>query len=120
MSNIILSIHLILALILISVVLMQRSEGGGLGSSGGSANDGLMSGRAAATAMTKLTWLIATAFIITSISLTILSAKKSSTNSVFDSTTSSEELKELDIPLPSLDTLESINTGGSPTSPPAE
>ena len=62
MNNIILTIHLILALLLISAVLMQRSEGGGLGSTGGS-DGGLMSGRSAATAMTKLTWLFAVAFL---------------------------------------------------------
>jgi preprotein translocase subunit SecG len=83
MENVILTIHLILALCLIGVVLLQRSEGGGLGMGGGGGG-GAMSGRAAASAMTRLTWLFAVAFICTSISLTVLAASKAGGNSVID------------------------------------
>jgi preprotein translocase subunit SecG len=82
MENVILTIHLILALLLIGVVLLQRSEGGGLGMGGG--GGGAMSGRAAATALGKLTWLFAILFICTSITLTILAAQKAGSNSVID------------------------------------
>lgn len=81
MENVVLIIHLLLALGLIAVVLMQRSEGGGLGMGGGG---GAVSGRAAATALTKLTWLLGAAFIVTSITLTIIVAQKSSGASVID------------------------------------
>ncbi|MFV0360546.1 preprotein translocase subunit SecG [Tropicimonas sp.] len=81
MQNVILIIHLILALCLIGIVLLQRSEGGGLGMGGGG---GVMSGRAAATALGKLTWLFAIAFIVTSITLTILAAARSDSSSVVD------------------------------------
>ena len=68
MENVVLIIHLLLALSLIGVVLIQRSEGGGLGmGSGGGGGGGVMSGRAAATALGKVTWVIASAFICTSI-----------------------------------------------------
>jgi preprotein translocase subunit SecG len=50
----------------------------------GGGGGGAMSGRAAATAMTKLTWILAIAFIATSITLTILAAQKSSGSSVLD------------------------------------
>ena len=80
MENVVLTIHLILALLLIGIVLLQRSEGGGLGMGGG----GAVSGRAAATALGKLTWVFAAAFICTSITLTILAAQSSSTASVID------------------------------------
>ena len=83
MENVILTIHLILALLLIGVVLLQRSEGGGLGIGGGG---GTMSARGAATALTKLTWVFATAFIITSITLTILAARGGDGGSVVDGT----------------------------------
>lgn len=82
MENIVLTIHLILALLLIGVVLLQRSEGGGLGM--GSGGGGAISGRAAATALGKLTWLFAVAFIATSITLTILAARDASSTSVID------------------------------------
>lgn len=81
MENVILVIHLILALGLIGIVLLQRSEGGGLGIGGGGGG-GVMSARGAATAMGKITWILAIGFIITSISLTILSARTAANGSV--------------------------------------
>ncbi len=82
MQNVILTIHLILALLLIGAVLLQRSEGGGLGMGGG--GGGAISGRAAATALGKVTWILAAGFITTSITLTILAAKDASSSSVID------------------------------------
>ncbi|WP_372887753.1 preprotein translocase subunit SecG [Shimia sp.] len=82
MENVVLIIHLLLALSLIGVVLLQRSEGGGLGMGGG--GGGAMSSRAAATALGKVTWILAIAFICTSIALTILAAKNSAGSSVLD------------------------------------
>ncbi len=79
MENVILVIHLILALCLIGIVLLQRSEGGGLGIGGGA-----MSGRAAGTALGKLTWLLAIAFIGTSMALTVVAARNSAGSSVID------------------------------------
>lgn len=83
MENIILTVHLVLALCLIGVVLIQRSEGGGLGMGGGGGG-GAMSGRQAATALTKLTWGFAIAFIATSVTLTVLAARDAATSSVID------------------------------------
>ena len=84
MQNVVLIIHLLLAVTLIGLVLLQRSEGGGLGMGGGGGGGGAMSGRAAASAMTKLTWILAIAFICTSLGLTILQVQKSSGSSVLD------------------------------------
>ncbi len=82
MENVVLVIHLILALCLIGVVLLQRSEGGGLGMGGG--GGGAVSARGIATALGKLTWAFAIAFIGTSITLTVISAKNASNSSVVD------------------------------------
>jgi preprotein translocase subunit SecG len=81
MENVVLVVHLLLALSLIGVVLLQRSEGGGLGIGGGGGG-GAMSSRSAATALGKVTWVLAIAFICTSVTLTILSAQKASDASV--------------------------------------
>lgn len=81
MENVVLIVHLLLALSLIGVVLMQRSEGGGLGIGGGGAAG---TGRAPATALGKLTWLLAIAFICTSITLTIFAAQNAAGTSVLD------------------------------------
>ena len=82
MENVVLTVHLILALLLVGIVLVQRSEGGGLGMGGG--GGGAMSGRAAANAMTRLTWVLAAAFIGTSITLTVFAASDSAGSSVID------------------------------------
>jgi preprotein translocase subunit SecG len=82
MENVVLTIHLLLALALIGVVLMQRSEGGGLGMGGG--GGGAVSGRGAATALGKMTWILAICFIATSITLTILAAQNAAGTSVLD------------------------------------
>jgi preprotein translocase subunit SecG len=82
MENVVLIVHLLLALSLIGVVLMQRSEGGGLGIGGGGGAAG--TGRAPATPLGKLTWLLAIAFICTSITLTIFAAQNASGTSVLD------------------------------------
>jgi preprotein translocase subunit SecG len=84
MENVVLVIHLILALALIGIVLMQRSEGGGLGMGGGGGGGGLVSARGAATALGRMTWILAAAFICTSIILTIIAADKSAGASVVD------------------------------------
>lgn len=81
MENVVLIIHLLLALSLIGVVLLQRSEGGGLGMGGGG---GATAGRAPATALGKVTWLLAIAFICTSMALTIIAARNSAGSSVLD------------------------------------
>jgi len=83
MENVILVIHLILALSLIGVVLLQRSEGGGLGMGGGGGG-GAMTGRSAASALGKLTWILAIGFICTSIAMTVIAAKNSAGSSVLD------------------------------------
>lgn len=82
MENIVLTIHLLLAAALIIVVLLQRSEGGGLGIGGG--GGGVVSGRGAATALSRLTWILGIAFVITSLTLTILAARDSASESVVD------------------------------------
>ena len=81
METSLLIIHAILAVILIIVVLIQRAEGGALGIGGGS--DG-MSPRGSADILTRTTSIIAVLFVITSISLTILSLKSNERSLSFD------------------------------------
>ncbi|WP_341211535.1 preprotein translocase subunit SecG [uncultured Limimaricola sp.] len=108
MENVVLIVHLILALSLIGVVLLQRSEGGGLGMGGGSG--GVMSGRAAATALGKITWGLAGAFIVTSIALTIIAAENSAGGSVLDRLTGSA---------PAEDSAPATDLGGGSLLPPS-
>ena len=82
MENIILIIHIVIAILLIGSVLLQRSEGGALGI--GAGNDSLMSSRSAGDFLTKFTSVMAVFFIITSISLTIIHKKEKPSGSIID------------------------------------
>ena len=82
MENIILVIHIVIAILLIGSVLLQRSEGGALGI--GAGNDSLMSSRSAGDFLTKFTSVMAVFFIITSISLTIIHKKEKPSGSIID------------------------------------
>ncbi|MCL3882374.1 preprotein translocase subunit SecG [Marivita sp. GX14005] len=83
MENVVLIIHLLLALSLIGVVLLQRSDGGGLGAMGGGGG-GAVSARSKATGLGKLTWILAIAFICTSLILTVIAAQNASGSSIMD------------------------------------
>ena len=71
MENILLILNIILAIILVLLVLMQKSEGGALGI--GVSQENFMFSRTAGNFMTKATAVIATLFIICSLGLTIIS-----------------------------------------------
>jgi preprotein translocase subunit SecG len=69
METVLIVVHLMVVLALVGVVLMQRSEGGGLGIGGGS---GFMTARGAANALTRATAILAAVFFATSLLLSIL------------------------------------------------
>jgi preprotein translocase subunit SecG len=84
MDTVLLVIHLFLALALIGVVLLQRSEGGGLGigSSGGMGS--FMSVRGTANLLTRTTAILAAAFMATSLALALLAGHSNKPRSLFD------------------------------------
>ena len=83
MENILLVINIILALILVSLILLQKSEGGALGI--GVSQENFMLSRSAGGFMTKATAVVATLFIICSLGLTIISrGELTPTTSVID------------------------------------
>lgn len=73
--TVILVIHILASIVLVGVVLMQRSEGGALGISGGGGGGGLMSGRGAAGALVRATIIFGAIFFITSLVLTTITAR---------------------------------------------
>ena len=78
MITVILVIHIILAVCIICAVLLQKSEGGGLGIGGsGGAGGGFMTSRGTANFMTKLTAFLGGCFFLTSIILALLSSNDS-------------------------------------------
>ena len=83
MENILLILNIILAVILVLLVLMQKSEGGALGI--GVSQESYMFSRTAGNFMTKATATVATLFIICSLALTIISrGELAPTSSVLD------------------------------------
>ena len=96
MESLILIINIILAILLIGVILLQRSEGGALGL--GVSQDNFVSSRSAGNFLTKTTVIIASLFIITSITLTIMSRDEISSTSVLEKIDVIEENKEPQIP----------------------
>ena len=85
MITVILVIHLVIATVLVGLILIQRSEGGGLGLGGGGGNmGGFMTARGTANLLTRSTAILAGCFIVTSLALAILSGN-TGTRSLFDS-----------------------------------
>ncbi|MEM0976786.1 MAG: preprotein translocase subunit SecG [Pseudomonadota bacterium] len=82
MYTVVLTIHLIIILALIGVVLVQRSEGGGLGIGGGGGNP--LGGRAKPNPLATVTWVLAAAFIANSVFLTILSNQEAQSRGVLE------------------------------------
>ncbi|APO74869.1 preprotein translocase SecG subunit protein [Rhizobium etli 8C-3] len=81
MQTVLIVIHLMIVLALVGVVLIQRSEGGGLGIGGGS---GFMSARGTANALTRTTAILAALFFITSLGLGILTRYQSNPTDILD------------------------------------
>ncbi len=69
MQTVLIVVHLMIVIALVGVVLLQRSEGGGLGMGGGS---GFMTARGAANALTRATAILAAGFFATSLLLSIM------------------------------------------------
>ncbi|MBK1663691.1 preprotein translocase subunit SecG [Rhodospirillum rubrum] len=72
MITVILVIHLLIAIAMVTLILLQRSEGGALGIGGGG---GFMTGRQAGNALTRTTGILAAAFMTTSMLLALLANK---------------------------------------------
>ena len=82
MQQVLLAVHLVVALALIGLVMLQRSEGGALGIGGGSGN--LFSSRGVGNTLTRATAILAACFFATSVALTMLANHKSGTTSIID------------------------------------
>ncbi|MBV8653554.1 MAG: preprotein translocase subunit SecG [Alphaproteobacteria bacterium] len=83
MQAVILVIHLIVAVAMIGVIMLQKSEGGGLGMGGGGMS-GFMTGRSTANLLTRITAGLAAAFMLTSIVLGLLASSQRKPHSIID------------------------------------
>lgn len=81
MQTVLIVVHLMIVIALVGVVLIQRSEGGGLGIGGGS---GLMSARGTANALTRTTAILAALFFLTSLGLGIMTRFEAKPTDILD------------------------------------
>lgn len=84
MTTVILVIHVLIAIAMVAVVLVQRSDGGALGGLGGGAFGGVMSGRQSANLLTRTTAVLAGAFMTTSMVLAIFASGTSGPRLIAD------------------------------------
>ena len=96
MENIVLTLNIILAILLVIVILLQKSDGGALRI--GASQESFISSRSAGNFLTKTTAIIATLFIITSVSLTIISNEGKSSSSVLEKIEEKQDSSEPEIP----------------------
>ena len=96
MENFILALNITFAVLLVLIILLQKSEGGALGI--GMSQESFISSRSAGSFLTKTTAIIATLFIITSISLTIMSKEEFSSSSVLETIEEEKDSSEPQIP----------------------
>ena len=96
METIVLVINIFLAILLVLIILIQKSEGGALGI--GNSQESFVSSRSAGNFLTKVTAILAGWFIVTSIILTIFSKQEISRSSVIDKTEEVEDSSTPKIP----------------------
>jgi preprotein translocase subunit SecG len=84
MITFLLIVHLLITLALIGVVLLQRSEGGGLGIGSSQGMGSFMSGRGTANLLTRTTAILGTAFFVVALLLAILTRGASQQGSILD------------------------------------
>lgn len=84
MITIVFVVHILIALALVGLILLQRSEGGALGMGGGGGGGGMMSSRSSANLMTRVTAVLAGSFMVTSLVLTMLAGRDTGSTSILD------------------------------------
>lgn len=116
MENVLLVVHIITCIALIGVVLLQRSEGGALGGIGGGGGGGLMSGRGAASALTRTTMILAGVFIATSLILTTIATRSNQADATIGGEIERTDEGSLDLPALPLDSEADLDSGLEATS----
>jgi preprotein translocase subunit SecG len=96
MITVLLVVHVMVAMALVGVILLQRSEGGALGIGGGG---GFMTSRSAGNALTKTTAVLAAGFFATSLALSIMAGQHGQPSSVLAPETAPGGLPNIQLPV---------------------
>jgi len=108
MLNVLLTIHIIACIALVIAVMLQRSEGGALGMSGGGTG-GVISGRGAASVLVRVTMILAGVFFVTSVVMTRLNNESASQGSILE-----QQVDESGNPFDALTTPPAAGTATTP------
>lgn len=112
MANVLIVAYLLIVLALIAVILLQRSEGGGLGM-GSSNSNGLISVRGSANLLTRTTAILAALFFASAIALTVLTSVDRGTSSILDRASQGGEAAPTTV-LDALEQLQQQSSGDLP------
>jgi preprotein translocase subunit SecG len=123
MQTVVIVIHLMIVLSMIGFVLLQKSEGGGLGMGGG--GGGFLSSRGTANVLTRTTAFLAVGFFITSLLLSILAGMERKPRSIIPAGGPAPTAPAPGAPAPLNQPgggglLDTLRGGGTPGAPPAE
>ena len=112
MMSVLIVIHLLVVIALVGVVLLQRSEGGALGTGGGG---GFMTGRGQANALSRATAILGTLFFVSALLMSILAGWNRAPRSSLDETAPASKSSTEKPAEPNL--LDQLKGGGAPTAP---
>jgi preprotein translocase subunit SecG len=117
MQNVILVVHILACVVMTGLVLIQKSEGGGLGMGGGGGGNSLMSGRGAAGALVRTTIILGGVFFITSLALTSIANRGDDSRTAVEKALGADEINDINTPVdlfdPSAPLLEGQDGGAS-------
>jgi preprotein translocase subunit SecG len=116
MQTVVIVIHLMIVATLIATVLLQKSEGGGLGMGGGA---GFMSSRGTANLLTRTTAVLAAGFFLTSLFLSWLASYDRKPSSIIPTTTQSQPASAPAVPSSGGGLLDSLKKSDEQQNPPA-
>ena len=100
METVVLVIHLLIAVSLVGVILIQKSEGGGLGIGGGGGLGGMMTARSTANLLTRTTAILAGCFMLTSVVLAVTANHHNAPASLIETVPSQAPASPAPAPVP--------------------
>jgi preprotein translocase subunit SecG len=118
MITFLLVIHALIAAALVGIILMQKSEGGGLGMGGGPA--GLMSARGAADFLTRATAVLATLFVVMAFVIAAIASRRDSGGKIDASLATQAPVAPITAPASTGSPLPGIPMAGAPSGPPID
>ena len=117
MQSVLIVVHILIVIALIAVVLLQRSEGGALGTGGGTGN--FMTGRGQANALSRATAVLGAMFFVTALLMSILAGWSRAPHSILEKSAATPAAPTAPAPINSGNILDQLKQLQGPSNPPA-